>query len=287
MRLVTIDGPCSMCRRAAVVTERGLVDVFKIWPKGPRAVLDILREGKLDELKAMDPSTVTSDALMPPDTPLYAPVDRPGKIIALGLNSKAHCTENDKPIPKIPILFAKAVTALTGPGKPIVLPEGTDQVDWEVELCAVIGRQARGVTADEAMDYVAGYTIMNDVSARDWQFAVSQWYRAKGADTFAPMGPQLVTLDEAPDWREMELECRVNGRRVQHCVAGQDMIFSPAEVVSFISRSQTLEPGDCVSLGTTSGVGYYSDPQQFLAAGDVVECEITGLGCLANPVTAG
>ncbi|MBN2581627.1 MAG: fumarylacetoacetate hydrolase family protein [Planctomycetes bacterium] len=284
MRLVTLDGPCSMCRRAGIVTEGGIVDVFKLWPKGPRRVIDILRDGKLDELKAADLSNLRADAVLPADTPIYAPVDRPGKIVALGLNSKAHCAENDKPIPTTPILFAKAVTAVTGPGKAIRIPAGTDQVDWEVELCAVIGREAKGVSVEEAMDYVAGYTIMNDVSARDWQFAVPQWYRAKSADTFAPMGPQLVTLDEAPDWREMDLVCRVNGRQVQRCIAGEDMIFSPPEVVSFISQSQTLEPGDCVSLGTTSGVGYYTTPQQFLKAGDVVECEISGLGCLANVV---
>lgn len=287
MRLVTIDDGCAGCRRAGVVTAEAVVDVAAIWPDGPRSVLEILQLGLLDKLAAVDLDSVPDEARHPLDVPVYAPVDRPGKIVALGLNSRAHCRENDKPIPKIPILFAKAVSALTGPGRAIVLPEGTDQVDWEVELCAVLGRQAKGVSVEEAMDYVAGYTIMNDVSARDWQFAVPQWYRAKGADTFAPMGPQLVTLDEAPDWREMELECRVNGRRVQHCVAGQDMIFSPAETISFISQSQTLEPGDCVSLGTTSGVGYYSDPQQFLKPGDTVECEITGLGCLTNPVTAG
>ena len=287
MRLVTIDDGCPGCRRAGVVTAEAIVDVAAIWPDGPHSVLEILQLGLLDKLAAVDPDSVPEEARYPLDVPLYAPVDRPGKIVALGLNSRAHCRENDKPLPEIPILFAKAVTALTGPGRAIVLPEGTDQVDWEVELCAVIGRRAKGLSVEEAMGYVAGYTIANDVSARDWQFAVSQWYRAKGADTFAPMGPQLVTLDEAPDWREMELECRVNGRRVQHCLAGRDMIFSPADSISFISRSQTLEPGDCVLLGTTSGVGYCSDPQQFLKAGDTVECEITGLGCLANPVTAG
>jgi len=284
MRLVTIDGPCSMCRRAAVVTERGLVDVFKLWPKGPRRVIDLLRDGKLDELRAMDLASVRPDAILPPDTPLYAPVDRPGKIVAVGLNSRAYCAENNKPLPTLPILFAKAVTALTGPGKAIRIPDGTNQVDWEVELCAVIGRETKNVGVDEAMEYVAGYTIMNDVSARDWQFAVPQWYRGKSADTFAPMGPCLVTLDEAPDWRTMELQCHVNGRRVQHCIAGDDMIFSPAEIISFISQSQTLEPGDCIALGTTSGVGYSTQPQQFLRPGDVVECRITGLGCLSNVV---
>jgi 2-keto-4-pentenoate hydratase/2-oxohepta-3-ene-1,7-dioic acid hydratase in catechol pathway len=127
---------------------------------------------------------------------------------------------------------------------------------------------------------------MNDVSARDWQFAVSQWHRAKSGDTFAPMGPHLVTLDEAGDWRKMQPTCRVNGETVQTALAGQDMIFPPAEVVSFISQSETLEPGDCISLGTPAGVGYYRKPQRFLRPGDVVECEIPGLGLLRNTVLA-
>jgi 2-keto-4-pentenoate hydratase/2-oxohepta-3-ene-1,7-dioic acid hydratase in catechol pathway len=162
-------------------------------------------------------------------------------------------------------------------------------------LCLVVGRGARRVSPDQAMDYVAGFTVMNDVSARDWQFAVSQWHRAKSADTFAPLGPALVTLDEAsPEWGsnlrdgwpKLRLLCRVNGETLQDCLVGDDIIFGPAEVLSFISGSETLEAGDCISLGTPAGVGYYRRPQRYLKAGDVVECEIPGLGCLRNRVAA-
>lgn len=286
MRLVTLDGPCPMCRRAAVMADDGLIDLAAAWPDGPRTVIDILRDERLDELRGLDLSKVPDGARLPLETPLRAPVDRPGKLLAIGLNSKGHCQENDKARPEIPLVFEKAVTAVTGPGQPIVLPRGSKMVDWEVELCIVIGRTAKGVSADEAMDYVAGLTVLNDVSARDWQFAVSQWYRGKSADTFAPMGPALVTLDEAGDWAEKRLICRVNGDVVQDAMAGEDMIFSPPEVIGFISQSETLEPGDCIAMGTPAGVGYFTKPQRFLSPGDVVECDIPGIGLLRNPVVA-
>lgn len=286
MRLVTLNDGYPGCRRAGILTPGAIIDVSVLWPDGPDTVLGILQHQMLDELRAIDLDAVPEEALYPLDTPLWAPVDRPGKILALGLNSLGHCRENDKPRPPIPLVFSKATTALTGPASDIVIPSGTSQVDWEVELCLVIGREAKGVSVDRAMDYVAGYTVMNDVSARDWQFAVSQWHRAKSADTFAPMGPSLVTLDEAGDWRKMRLTCCVNGQTMQTAMAGEDMIFSPPEVVSFISQSETLEVGDCISLGTPAGVGYYTKPQRFLKPGDVVECDIPGLGCIRNKVVA-
>jgi len=287
MRLVTIDDGRPADRRAGSLTDDGIVDLAVAWPEGPRTVLEILRQGCLDDLKALDLSAVPRAARLPADAPLWAPVDRPGKILALGLNSRGHCAENDKPVPEIPIVFEKAVTALSAQGRDIVIPPGTDMLDWEVELCAVVGRRAKAVAVADAMDYIAGYTVVNDVSARDWQFAVSQWHRAKSGDTFAPMGPALVTLDEAGPWQEKRLVCRVSGDVMQDALAGEDMIFSPAEVLSFISQSETLEPGDCISLGTPAGVGYYTTPRRFLRPGDVVECDVSGIGLLRNPVVAG
>ena len=175
MRLVTIDGKLPELRRAGLLTDRGIVDLARALPEGPLTALALLGEGRLRELRPSALADSHPEAVMPADTRLWAPVDRPGKILCLGLNFHSHAEENRKPIPPVPIVFSKATTALCGPADDIVLPPGTDQVDWEVELCAVIGRQARGVSVDEAMDYVAGYTIMNDVSARDWQFAMSQW----------------------------------------------------------------------------------------------------------------
>jgi 2-keto-4-pentenoate hydratase/2-oxohepta-3-ene-1,7-dioic acid hydratase in catechol pathway len=284
MRLVTIDDRGR--RRAGIMTGKGVVDLSLAWPSGPRTVLEILRQGKLGELAKLDLSRLPTKALLPADAPLWAPVDRPGKIVCLGLNFRSHARENNLPLPKSPILFSKPSTALNGPRGTIEIPPGTEQVDWEVELCVVIGRAAKRVTVAAAMDYVAGYTIMNDVSARDWQFASSQWYRGKSPDTFAPLGPALVTLDEAGDWRDLTLTCRVNGETVQSSRA-EDMIFGVPEIVSFVSQGMTLEPGDLISTGTPSGVGHCLKPPRFLKPGDMLESEITNLGCLRNPVAAG
>ncbi len=284
MRLVTIDDRGG--RRAGIMTERGIVDLSLAWPAGPRSVLEILQQGRLGELAKLDLSRLPPKALLAADAPLWAPVARPGKIVCLGLNYRSHASENNLPLPQSPILFSKPLTALNGPRGTIEIPPGSQQVDWEVELCVVIGRAAKQVTAEAAMDYVAGYTIMNDVSARDWQFSSSQWYRGKSPDTFAPLGPALVTLDEAGDWHDLDLACRVNGETVQSCRA-EDMIFGVPEIVSFASQGMTLEPGDLISTGTPSGVGACLKPPRFLKPGDVVECEISRLGCLRNTVAAG
>lgn len=285
MRLVTIDDGGG--RRAGLLTERGIVDLSLAWPGGPRAVLDILQQGKLGELAKLDLSRLPDEAIRPSDVPLFAPVARPGKIVCLGLNYRSHARENNLPLPKSPVLFSKPITALNGPRSTIEIPPGTAQVDYEVELCVVIGRTAKRVPAAAALDYVAGYTIMNDVSARDWQYSSSQWFRGKSPDTFAPLGPALVTVDEAGDWRDFALACRVNGETVQTGRAGEEMIFGVPEIVSFVSQGMTLEPGDLISTGTPSGVGHCRKPPRFLKPGDVVECEISRLGCLRNPVAAG
>ena len=284
MRLVTIDDRGG--RRAGLLTEQGLVDLSRAWPDGPRTVLEILRQGKLGELAKLDLSRLPAKALLPADAPLWAPVDRPGKIVCLGLNFRSHASENNLPLPKEPILFSKPTTALNGPRGTIEIPPLSQQVDWEVELCVVIGRTAKRVAVETALGYVAGYTIMNDVSARDWQFASSQWYRGKSPDTFAPLGPALVTVDEAGDWREFALACRVNGETVQSSRC-DDMIFGVPEIVSFVSQGMTLEPGDLISTGTPSGVGHFLKPPRYLKPGDMLESEITKLGCLRNPVAAG
>ena len=292
MRLVTIDD--GRGRRAGVECSGGIIDLTVVWPAGPRRVVDILAEDRLEELRevlrvggAGGPWEPGERGVLSAETGLWAPVDRPGKIVCLGLNFHSHARENDKPLPDAPLLFSKATTALNGPTGDIAIPDGTAKVDWEVELCVVMGRRCRKVAADDALAYVAGYTVMNDVSARDWQFASSQWHRGKSADTFAPLGPALVTIDEAGPWRDMELVCRVNGEVVQQALAGEDMIFGVEETLSYISQSMTLEPGDCVAMGTPAGVGHYRKPPRYLKSGDVVECEVSGLGVLRNTVRRG
>lgn len=213
-----------------------------------------------------------------------APILNPQKIIAVGLNYRDHCEENNLQPPQSPITFAKYPSAIIGPEEPIVWhPEVTQQVDYEAEFAFVIGKQARGVAEREAMEYVAGYTLVNDVSARDIQFAEGQWVRAKSLDTFCPLGPALVTKDEIPDPHNLDIKCILNGNVVQHSNT-RHLIFGVSYLVSFLSKSFTLFPGDIVSTGTPGGVGYYKKPQLFLQPGDVIQVQVEHIGVLGNPV---
>ena len=220
-----------------------------------------------------------------PDAQLAAPL-RPGKVVAIGLNYLDHVRETGMEAPKRPLVFAKWPTSVVGPGEAIVVDsELTERVDWEVELAAVIGRPARNVTAARALEHVVGYTVANDVSARDVQFADGQWVRGKSFDTFCPLGPVLVTADEVPDPQALRLGTRVNGEVVQDS-STSEMVFGVAELIAFCSRSFTLEPGDVLLTGTPWGCGEFMDPRRSLHPGDVVECEIDGIGLLRNPVRA-
>jgi 5-carboxymethyl-2-hydroxymuconate isomerase len=212
-----------------------------------------------------------------------APV-APGKVVAIGLNYLDHIRETGLDRPAKPLVFAKFPTSVIGDGADIRLPlDVTERVDWEVELAAVIGRTARDVAVEDALDHVYGYTVANDVSARDLQQSDGQWVRAKSLDTFCPLGPVLVTADEIPDPQALHLVCRVNGEVVQDATTDL-MVFGVAELISFCSRSFTLEPGDVLLTGTPWGCGEFMDPRRSLAPGDVVECEIDGIGVLRNPV---
>jgi 2,4-didehydro-3-deoxy-L-rhamnonate hydrolase len=213
------------------------------------------------------------------------PVERPGKIIAVGLNYVDHASESEVTPPVTPITFAKYPTCLIGDGEPIVIPAGIDEVDWEAELAVVIGRTALDVRVDDALDFVAGYTCMNDVSARRVQREDQQWSRAKSFDTFGPVGPRLVPAAEIPDPQALRISSRVNGTPMQDA-STKDMIFSVAELISRLSAGTTLEPGDIISTGTPAGVGAFRPTPVFLGDGDVVEVEVEGIGVLRNPVRA-
>jgi 2,4-diketo-3-deoxy-L-fuconate hydrolase len=218
---------------------------------------------------------------------LLAPVQKPQKIIAIGLNYRDHAEETGAPIPEKPIVFAKYPNTIIGPREPIRIPPITEQVDYEVELAVVIGRRARNVSADEALEYVFGYMNCNDVSSRDLQFSEGgQWTRSKSLDTFCPTGPYLVTRDEVPDPQDLRLRCTLNGEVMQDGTT-REMIFSVAELVSFLSQGMTLVPGDIIATGTPPGVGMARDPQVWMKPGDEVTVEIEGLGALTNPVKAG
>jgi 2-keto-4-pentenoate hydratase/2-oxohepta-3-ene-1,7-dioic acid hydratase in catechol pathway len=208
-------------------------------------------------------------------------IERPGKIVAIGLNYMDHVRESGAEPPKTPLVFAKFTTAVIDHEQEIRIPRAlTERVDWEVELAAVIGERASRVSEDEALKYVRGYTIGNDVSARDLQFADGQWVRAKSLDTFCPLGPRVVEID---DPQNLKLLTRVNGETVQDS-STSEMIFSVAQLVSFCSHSFTLDPGDVIVTGTPWGCGEFMEPKRSLKHGDVVECEIEGIGVLRNPV---
>ncbi|WP_373523395.1 fumarylacetoacetate hydrolase family protein [Aquiflexum sp.] len=209
---------------------------------------------------------------------LGSPIKRPSKIICVGLNYTMHAKESGMAVPEVPILFMKATSSLCGPNDSILIPRNSTKTDWEVELAVVIGKKATYVTKEEAMDYVAGYALHNDVSERDFQLNHGgQWVKGKSADHFAPFGPYLVTKDEIKDPHNLRLWLNVNGEKLQDSNTS-DLVFDIPTLVSYISQYMTLLPGDIISTGTPSGVGLGLKPPRYLKAGDVVELGIDGLG---------
>jgi 2-keto-4-pentenoate hydratase/2-oxohepta-3-ene-1,7-dioic acid hydratase in catechol pathway len=211
------------------------------------------------------------------------PIERPGKIVCVGLNYRSHAEEQDRQPPERPMLFAKWATSLIGPGDPIVLPPISRAVDYEAELGVVIGSRVKGVSPANALEAVRGYLCANDVSARDLQRADRQYTRGKSLDTFCPIGPELVPAAEVPDPGALGIRCLVNGDVRQDSTTA-DLIFSVAELIAFTSEAITLEPGDLLLTGTPSGVGEFRDPPLYLQDGDEVTVEIEGIGTLTNPV---
>ncbi|MBA3347282.1 MAG: fumarylacetoacetate hydrolase family protein [Actinobacteria bacterium] len=210
------------------------------------------------------------------------PIERPGKIVCVGLNYRAHAEEQGAKLPERPMLFAKWATALAGPGDPIPLPSITQAVDYEGELAVVIGSRVKGVSAGNALEAVRGYLCANDVTARDLQKADRQFTRSKSLDGFCPVGPALVPAADVGDPQALRLRTLVNGE-VRQDTSTADMIFGVAELIAFVSEAITLEPGDLLLTGTPSGVGVFRDPPVFLADGDEVTVEIERVGSLTNP----
>ena len=246
---------------------------------GRDALRDALSEG-VDLTTAL----AVGDARPLGSLKLLSPVAAPQKIIAIGLNYADHARESGLEPPKAPVAFVKTPNSIIGPGEEIrYAKDDTAEVDYEAELAVVIGRRARKVSQADALSHVFGYTCCNDVSARDAQFADGQWVRGKSFDTFCPLGPWIVSADEIPDPQALRIACRVNGETLQDSNTGE-MIFGVAEIVSYLSRFITLEPGDVIATGTPFGVGFARTPPVFLLNGDVVEVEIEGIGVLSNPV---
>jgi 2-keto-4-pentenoate hydratase/2-oxohepta-3-ene-1,7-dioic acid hydratase in catechol pathway len=232
--------------------------------------------------RAADPALIADHGRPVRDVELLAPVPHPGKIVAIGRNYREHATEEGVEPPAAPLIFAKWPTAVVGTGAEIRWdPALTGQVDYEAELAVVIGRRARRIDPADALDHVFGYTCLNDVSARDIQFGDGQWVRGKSLDTFCPMGPVLVTADEIGDPQDLAISCTVGDERLQDARTSA-MYFGIAEIISYCSRSFTLEPGDVIATGTPGGVGVFRDPPRFLADGDRVVVEIERIGRLEN-----
>ena len=212
------------------------------------------------------------------------PIERPGKIVCVGLNYKDHAEEQGVELPAAPLLFAKFTTSLIGPGDPIVIPSLVTKCDYEAELGVVVGRTVRGVSKENALEAVAGYVVANDVSARDLQFADGQWTRGKSPDTFCPVGP-LVPASDVSDPHALGIRAILNGDTVQDS-STSNLIFGIDEILSYVTQTTTLEEGDLILTGTPAGVGVFSDPQRLLQPGDEITIEIDGLGSLTNPVVA-
>jgi len=228
---------------------------------------------------------VTPDP-MPDPSGFDAPYYNPGKLIAIGLNYVDHAAESKMELPKSPLLFTKFNSSITGPTDPVQIPEAlTSEVDYEVELGIVIGKAAKNVSLDQALGHVFGYTVINDVSARDIQFADKQWVRGKSLDTFCPMGPVIVTADEIPNPQDLKLGCQVNGVDLQNDTT-RNMIFGVAVLVSELSKSFTLYPGDIIATGTPAGVGFSRKPPIYLRPGDTMRTWIENIGELNNPIVS-
>jgi 2-keto-4-pentenoate hydratase/2-oxohepta-3-ene-1,7-dioic acid hydratase in catechol pathway len=257
-------------------------DATALWVPAARAVLD-----KLDqEIRASGlPADWDQLCERSQEFDWLPPVAVPEKIICIGLNYRDHAAESKMEIPKEPVIFNKYNNALVGASGPVILPSNSTQVDYEAELAVILGKQAKRVSPEEAVDYVGGYTLMHDVSARDWQFRTGQWVSGKTFDSFAPCGPHVVTPDEIDDPHDLDIRLTLNGRVMQDSNT-RNLIFDIPTLISYISHMFTLKPGDIISTGTPPGVGFARRPQVFLQDGDIVELFVEGVGTMRNRVIA-
>jgi 2-keto-4-pentenoate hydratase/2-oxohepta-3-ene-1,7-dioic acid hydratase in catechol pathway len=268
-----------------IVTEEGIVDVRAVSEKtgihAPLTIDQVIASGKTG-LNQLHQVLSQSDEFIEESAITYAPaVQSPGKIICMGANYRAHVAEANLNVPEFPIYFPKYQNCLAAHNEEIVPPSVTQQIDYEVELVVVIGKQAKNVSQEEALDYVFGYSVGNDLSARELQFRGPQWMYGKAIDKFAPIGPYVVTADEIPNSQDLNLKCWVNGDLRQSSNT-KHMIFSISEMISDLSKIMTLEPGDVLFTGTPEGVIFGREEKIWLKAGDEIVCEVEGIGQLVN-----
>lgn len=280
MKLVRV-GPKKQEKPGVLTDDGSLIDVSEQVDDFDQAFFS---SGGLEKLAEFASSAPASR--LGPESRFGPPIRDPSKIICVGLNYAGHAKESGMALPKEPVLFFKATSSICGPNDPIVIPKGSVKTDWEVELAVVIGKRAAYVEETEAMDHVAGYLLHNDVSERAFQLErEGQWVKGKSADTFAPIGPWLVTKEEIGDPQKLDLWLKVNGETVQSSNTS-DMVFSVRTLVSYISQFMSLLPGDIISTGTPFGVGMGFDPPRYLRSGDVVELGVEGLGMAQQRVIA-
>lgn len=284
MRLVSYERNDQ--RSIGALTTGGIVD-FPAAANGelPADMVTFLQQGDAALAHAKEIVAKGRSGIPLPEVRLLAPVPKPGKIIGIGLNYADHAAEGGREKPKYPMIFTKAVSAVIANGEAIQIPFVTEMVDFEGELAVVIGKRAKEVSSKEALNYVAGYTICNDVSGRDYQERSSPT-AGKSFDTFAPLGPTIVTRDEIPDPHTLDIRTIVSGEDMQHSNT-RHLIFNVNYLIDYLSHIFPLEPGDVISTGTPSGVGWFRNPPRFLKPGDTVRIEIEKIGVLQNPVIAG
>jgi len=257
--------------------EGNIVDLREIFPEVPDIGEVFFRENWLEKIAGIDDPGKKINAR------IGCPIHRPSKIICLGKNYAEHAKEGGFENPEKPLIFCKTPNTLSGPFDPIILPKSSGKIDWEVELAVIIAKEGKRIRKADAFDYIAGFTVMNDVSGREAQFSDSQWFRGKSFDTFAPAGPVLVTPDEIGDIHNLRLIAKVDGEIMQDGNT-RDMIFDIPTIIEDISEDITLLPGDVISTGTPAGVGIFRDPPVVLKPGNVVECYVENIGSIVNEV---
>ncbi len=281
MRFVTFETEGKV--RPGIVANNAICDLS---PAGFESVLDLIEAGPEGLAKAENVAKSSGAPQYHLDNVrLLAPLPRPRKLICVGLNYRDHAAETGAQIPQIPTIFNKFPTSIIGPGANIILPKVSKAPDYEAEFAFVIGRGGRNIAAEDWKEHVFGYTIINDVTARDYQRATTQWLMGKTFDTFAPMGPWICTQDEIPDPHELDIQIEVNGELLQDSNT-RELIFKIQDLIAFLSSVFTLEPGDVISTGTPAGVGFVRKPPRYLHHGDEVVVKIPAIGELRNPVVA-
>ncbi len=283
MRLLTFEAD-GKARPGVLLETNG---IFDLSTAGFSSMLDVIEanSGDLRKLRELLPEASADTAYSLGTVKLLAPIPKPRKLICVGLNYRDHATETGSEIPAVPTIFNKFATAVIAPGENIILPKVSQSPDYEAEFAFIIGRGGRRIPAESWQEHVFGYTIVNDVSARDYQRATTQWLMGKTFDTFAPMGPWIVTADAVPDPHNLDIRMEINGEILQNSNT-RELIFKIPDLIAFLSSVFTLEPGDIVSTGTPAGVGVARKPPRFLQPGDDVAVQIPAIGELRNPVVA-